>query len=87
MFTTRMRPKMRVRKPLATMKYNAAAVTPLSSVMRKSLGVVDRRAEGRIRRDEQDPDDRERDDQRKEHQSRDPQRLPADTRGNQVGRN
>jgi hypothetical protein len=32
-----MRPKIRV-KPLATMKYSAAAVTPFSSVMRKSLG-------------------------------------------------
>src|SRR3954452_23856153 len=37
MFTTRMRPKMSV-KPEATTKYSAAAVTPFSSVMKKSFG-------------------------------------------------
>ena len=37
MLTTRMSPKISV-KPLATTKYSAAAVSPLSSVMRKSLG-------------------------------------------------
>jgi len=37
MLTTRISPKIRV-KPLATMKYRAAAVSPLSSVIRKSLG-------------------------------------------------
>ena len=37
MLTTRISPKMSV-KPLATTKYSAAAVRPLSSVMRKSLG-------------------------------------------------
>ena len=37
MFTTRIRPKISV-KPLATTKYRAAAVRPLSSVIRKSFG-------------------------------------------------
>src|SRR4051812_12901884 len=37
MLTTRMRPKISV-NPLATTKYSAAAVSPLSSVIRKSLG-------------------------------------------------
>ena len=37
MLTTRISPKISV-KPLATMKYSAAAVSPLSSVIRKSLG-------------------------------------------------
>src|SRR4051812_30761284 len=37
MFTTRISPKMSV-KPLATTKYSAAAVSPFSSVMKKSLG-------------------------------------------------
>ena len=37
MLTTRMSPKISV-NPLATTKYSAAAVSPLSSVMRKSLG-------------------------------------------------
>ena len=37
MFTTRIRPKMSV-KPLATTKYSAAAVRPLSRVVRKSFG-------------------------------------------------
>src|SRR4051812_12737771 len=37
MLTTRMSPKMSV-KPEATTKYSAAAVTPFSSVMRKSFG-------------------------------------------------
>ena len=37
MLTTRMSPKISV-KPLATTKYSAAAVSPLSSVMKKSLG-------------------------------------------------
>ena len=52
------------------------------------LGVVDGRAEGRVRRDEQDPDDRERDDQGEQHQTRDPQRPPqGHTRGSRAGRN
>ena len=37
MLTTRMSPKISV-KPLATTKYSAAAVSPLSSVMKKSFG-------------------------------------------------
>src|SRR3954454_19292042 len=37
MFTTRIRPKISV-NPLATTKYSAAAVIPLSSVIRKSFG-------------------------------------------------
>src|SRR3954447_7990944 len=37
MLTTRMRPKISV-KPLATTKYSAAAVRPLSSVIRKFFG-------------------------------------------------
>ena len=37
MLTTRIRPKISV-NPLATMKYSAAAVSPLSSVIRKSFG-------------------------------------------------
>ena len=37
MFTTRMSPKMSV-NPLATTKYSAAAVIPLSNVMKKSFG-------------------------------------------------
>ena len=37
MLTTRISPKISV-KPLATTKYSAAAVSPLSSVMKKSLG-------------------------------------------------
>ena len=58
MLTTRMSPKISV-KPLATTKYSAAAVSPLSSVMRKSLGSLDRGAEARPRGDEQHPDGRE----------------------------
>ena len=37
MLTTRMSPKISV-NPLATTKYSAAAVSPLSSVIRKSFG-------------------------------------------------
>ena len=37
MLTTRISPKISV-KPLATTKYSAAAVSPLSSVIRKSFG-------------------------------------------------
>ena len=69
MLTTRISPKISV-KPLATTKYSAAAVSPLSSVMRKSFGIVDRGAEARPRGDEQHPDDRE-DDEREQHRATD----------------
>ena len=58
MLTTRISPKMSV-NPLATTKYSAAAVSPLSSVMRKSLGSSIAGPEARPRGDEQHPDDRE----------------------------
>ena len=58
MLTTRMSPKISV-NPLATTKYSAAAVSPLSSVIRKSFGSLDRGPEARPRRDEEHPDDRE----------------------------
>ena len=65
MLTTRMSPKISV-KPLATTKYSAAAVRPLSSVMRKSLGSSTAGPEARPRGDEQHPDDRE-DDEREQY--------------------
>ena len=60
MFTTRMSPKISV-KPLATTKYSAAAVRPLSSVMRKSFGSLTAGPKLVPDGDEQHPDDREHD--------------------------